>query len=120
VKDCCRLAYADEKRYSCDFDWQQDRTLKPNDPNKRILRPKNNLESGVKILANQIIAQHKPLLISSSYWSTLHPGSQSYHAFAKQMTNPPMSCGLNNGSKIDKAATTKSLQDDANANGIRK
>jgi hypothetical protein len=115
-----QLAYADQKRYSCDFDWQQDRALKPNDPNKTILRPKNNLECGVRILANQIITQHKPLLTPSSYWSTLHPASQSYRVFAKQMTNPPASCGLNNGSKIDKNATTKSVQDDANANGIPK
>jgi hypothetical protein len=115
-----QLAYADQKRYGCDFDWQQDRALKPNDPTKTILQPKNNLECGVEILANRIITQHKPLLTASAYWSTLHPGSQSYRVFAKQMTNPPTSCGSSTRSTIDKSATTKSVQDDADAKGEAK
>ena len=45
-----QLTYADAERYGCDFDWQTDRKLKANDPNKTILQPKNNLECGVKIL----------------------------------------------------------------------
>ncbi|MGA9551307.1 MAG: hypothetical protein WBR30_03600, partial [Candidatus Sulfotelmatobacter sp.] len=57
-----QLAYADRKRYGCDFNWAMDRALKANDPAKAILQPKNNLECGVKILFNQIIVQHKPLL----------------------------------------------------------
>ena len=40
-----QLAYADHKRYGCDFNWQLDRALKANDP-KTILQPKNNLECG--------------------------------------------------------------------------
>jgi hypothetical protein len=84
-----RLAYADQKRYGCDFNWQVDRALKANDPAKTILQPKNNLECGVKILFNQTIVQHRPLLTRSSYWSTLRPGGASYRVFAKQMTNPP-------------------------------
>ncbi|MGD0470190.1 MAG: hypothetical protein ABSA54_17560 [Terriglobales bacterium] len=109
-----QLAYADQKRYGCDFNWQADRVLKANDPAKTILQPKNNLECGVKILFNQIIVQHKPLLTRSGYWSTLHPGGPSYRVFAKQMTNPPAACGLSPRSTIDKSATTKSVQDDAN------
>ena len=89
-----QLSYQESKRYNCDFDWQADRTLKPNDPAKTILQPKNNLTCGVKILENQIIDQHKPLLSRSSYWSTLQPGRPSYRIFAKQMTNPPTACGL--------------------------
>ncbi|HWZ11542.1 MAG TPA: hypothetical protein VNX22_00220 [Acidobacteriaceae bacterium] len=89
-----QLAYQDQERYNCDFDWQADRTLKPNDPAKTILQPKNNLTCGIKILANQIIVQHKPLLAQSGYWSTLRPGGDSYRVFAKQMTNPPTPCGL--------------------------
>ena len=53
-----QLAYADHKRYGCDFNWQVDRALKANDPAKTILQPKNNLECGVKILVNQTIIQH--------------------------------------------------------------
>jgi hypothetical protein len=108
-----QLAYADHKRYGCDFNWQVDRALKANDPAKTILQPKNNLECGVKILVNQTIIQHKPLLSRSGYWSTLRPDGPSYHVFAKQMTNPPAACGLSTKSTIDKAATTKSVQDDA-------
>ena len=109
-----QLAYADQKRYGCDFNWQVDRELKVNDPAKTILQPKNNLECGVKILVNQIIVQHKPLLTSSGYWSTLRPGGPSYRVFAKQMTNPPTACGLATKSTISNRATTKSVQDAAN------
>ncbi|MFZ3369442.1 MAG: hypothetical protein WA239_20200 [Candidatus Sulfotelmatobacter sp.] len=109
-----QLAYADQKRYGCNFNRQLDRALKANDPAKTILQPKNNLECGVKILFNQIIVQHKPLLTRSGYWSTLHPDGPSFHVFAKQMTNPPTACDLSAKSTIDKSATTKSVQDDAN------
>jgi hypothetical protein len=109
-----QLAYADRKRYGCDFNWQVDRALKANDPAKTILQPKNNLECGVKILFNQIIVQHKPLLSRSAYWSTLQPDGPSFRVFAKQMTNPPEACGLSSKSRIAKSATTKSVQDDAN------
>jgi hypothetical protein len=61
----------------------------------------------VKILFNQTIVQHKPLLTRSSYWSTLRPGGPSYRVFAKQMTNLPSACGLSTKSKINKSTTTK-------------
>ena len=109
-----QLAYADHKRYGCDFNWQLDRSLKANDPGRTILQPRNNLECGVKILFNQIINQHKPLLTRSGYWSTLHPDGPSFRIFAKQMTNPPSACGLFTKSTIDKSDTTKSVQDDSN------
>jgi hypothetical protein len=109
-----QLAYADHKRYGCDFNWQVDRLLKANDAGKTILQPKNNLECGVKILVNQIIVHHKPLLSPSGYWATLRPDGPSFLVFAKQMTNPPEACGLPTNSRIDKLATTKSVQDDAN------
>ena len=109
-----QLAYSDHRRYGCDFNWRADRVLKANDPARSILQPKNNLECGVKILFNQTIVQHKPLLTRSGYWSSLHPGGLSYRVFAKQMTNPPGACHLPTQSTIDKSATTKSVQDDAN------
>lgn len=108
-----QLTYADQKRYGCDFNWQADRLLKPNDPNRSILQPKNNLECGVKILATQIIVHHKPLLSHSGYWSTLQPGRPSYRVFAKQMTNPPAACALPAKTTIDKAETTQSVHDEA-------
>lgn len=109
-----QLAYADKRRYGCNFDWHADRVLKAKDPAKTILQPKNNLECGVKILANQIITRHKPLLSKYAYWSTLQPGTPSYRVFIANMTNPPVACGVAERSPIDKAATTKSVQDDAN------
>jgi hypothetical protein len=108
-----QLAYADQKRYGCDFNWQVDRALKADDPAKTILQPKNNLECGVKILVNQIIVQHKPLLAASGYWSTLQVGTPSYRVFSRQMTNPPTACGVTSKSTIDKSATTKSVENDA-------
>jgi hypothetical protein len=112
-----QLTYADQKRYSCDFDWGKDRLLKSDDPAKTILQPKNNLECGVKILDNQIITQRKGLLSHSSYWSTLQPGRSSYLVFVKEMTNPPAACALpprsSVASKVPKSATTVSVHDDA-------
>lgn len=92
-----QLAYEDQKRYGCDFDWAADRTLKVNDPARTILQPKNNLECGVKILDQELIQHHKPLLSRSEYWSTLQPGTTSYRVFAKQMANVPPACGRRAG-----------------------
>lgn len=89
-----QLAYEDQKRYGCDFDWEADKHLPPRDPARTILRPKNNLECGVKILDRQIIEQHKRLLSESGYWSTLRPGGESYRVFVKQMANVPVACGV--------------------------
>lgn len=89
-----QLTYVDQKRYGCDFDWERDKRLKVDDPERTILQPKNNLECGVKILDHQLIEQHKALLSSTGYWSTLRPGTVSYRVFAKQMTNVPAACGV--------------------------
>ena len=108
-----QLSYGDGKLYGCDFDWEADRKLAAASPARSILQPKNNLECGVKILSNQIIDQHKPLLTRTSYWSTLQPGRKSYRIFAKQMTNPPAACGSHAPTPIKKTATTKTVQDKA-------
>jgi hypothetical protein len=105
-----QLSYWDEKRYGCDFDWQKDKNLKANDPNRTILQPKNNLECGIKILANQILDQHKPLMTKRSYWEPLQPGAYSHRNFLKEMTNPPAACGVESRSKIAKNKTTQTVQ----------
>lgn len=87
-----QLTYMDARRYGCDFDWTRDRNLPEYDPSKTILQPENNLLCGVKILSNQIINQHRPLLDKNSYWSTLHPHTFSNKVFLKQMTNVPDVC----------------------------
>lgn len=89
-----QLTYADRERYGCPFDEEADRRLPPDDPERTILQPKNNLVCGVAILKNQLIDLHRPLLWSNSYWATLRPGTLSYRIFAKQMTNPPAPCEL--------------------------
>ena len=87
-----QLTFEDEKVYGCEFNWQKDRELPSRDPSRTILQPKNNLECGIKILDNQIISQHRPLLTKHSYWSPLQPGTVAYRVFAKEMTNPPAAC----------------------------
>jgi hypothetical protein len=89
-----QLTYEDAVRYGCNFDWETDRKLRPGNPDRTILQPKNNLDCGVRILSQQIIDNHEPLFTHRSYWSTLQPGTVSYRIFAKQMTNPPLACGL--------------------------
>jgi hypothetical protein len=88
-----QLTYMDQERYGCDFDWEKDKALDEHDPNKTILQPKNNLLCGVNIIHNQLISQHKPLLSSTSYFSTLQPGTVSVKVFLKQMANVPAVCG---------------------------
>jgi hypothetical protein len=89
-----QLTYQDGRRYGCAFDWPRDRRLPATDPDRSILRPRNNLACGIKIVANQVITQHKPLVSPTSYWSTLRPGTPSYRVFAKQMENVPAACGV--------------------------
>jgi hypothetical protein len=88
-----QLTYMDQERYGCDFDWEQDKELPVHDPDKTILQPRNNLLCGVNIIRNQLIDQHKPLLSSTSYFSTLQPGTISIKVFLKQMANVPAVCG---------------------------
>ena len=88
-----QLTYMDSQRYNCDFDWDNDKQLNEHDPSKTILQPKNNLLCGVKILTNQVVDQHRPVLSRKSYWSTLQPGTVSYKVFIKQMANAPEACG---------------------------
>jgi hypothetical protein len=87
-----QLTYMDAERYGCNFNWEQDKRLPAKDPAITILQPENNLLCGIKIMENQIVTQHKPLLVSSSYWVTLRPGTMSYAVFAKQMKNVPPAC----------------------------
>jgi len=89
-----QLTYEESDRYGCAFDWEKDRTLPIKDPRRTILDPATNLGCGIKIMENQIITLHKPLVESSSYWATLHPGTVSYRVFRKQMANIPKACGI--------------------------
>jgi hypothetical protein len=101
-----QLTYEDADRYGCDFDWESDRHLAEHDPAKTILQPRNNLLCGVKILKNQLIDLHKPLLSNTSYWSTLRPGWPGYETFLQQMTNVPEACGRK---RLQKHTTASAL-----------
>jgi hypothetical protein len=89
-----QLKYEDAQRYGCDFDWQKDRTLPVKDPSRTILEPANNLGCGVKIMENQVVTLHRPLVTRTSYWATLQPGTEGYRVFARQMVNVPAACGV--------------------------
>ncbi|WP_222164646.1 peptidoglycan-binding domain-containing protein [Edaphocola aurantiacus] len=74
-----QLSYQDKKSYAslpCDFNWEVDKNLKVDDPNKTIFNPKSNLEFGIEILANQI-KNHKKIALSKGYgnyyWAVLIP-----------------------------------------------
>lgn len=88
-----QLAYEDSRRYGCKFNWQRDRDLPEHDPAKTILQPRNNLLCGIRIVENQLIDQHKPLVTNSSYWVTLRPDSPSFRIFLRQMADVPEACG---------------------------
>jgi hypothetical protein len=95
-----QLTYEDDDRYGCNFDWAHDRTLPARDAGRSILQPANNLECGIKIMQDQIITQHKPLISRTSYWSTLQPGTLSYRVFAKQMVNEPAACRVRRAREV--------------------
>jgi hypothetical protein len=115
-----QLTYEDQKRYDCDFDWENDRQLKSDDPAKTILQPKNNLQCGVKILENQVITQRRALLSKKSYWSTLQPGTVSYRVFAKEMINPPAACEAPTRAPKLKQQTTSSVHEAAKQSATAK
>lgn len=87
-----QLTYEDSVRYGCNFDWNADKHLPEHDPDKTILRPRNNLLCGISILDNQLVVQRKPLLSVSSYWSSLRPGWPGDRVFLRQMRNVPSAC----------------------------
>ncbi|SPE19787.1 hypothetical protein SBA5_250017 [Candidatus Sulfotelmatomonas gaucii] len=84
----------DDLRYGCNFDWQSDRHLPERDPSRSILLPENNLLCGLRIVEDQLVKRHEPLLSDKSYWSTLRPDNQSFAVFEKQMVNVPAYCEL--------------------------
>lgn len=87
-----QLTYEDSRRYGCNFDWKADKHLPEHDPDKTILQPRNNLLCGVSILDNQLVVQKKPLVSTTSYWSTLRPNWPGYRVFLEQMRNVPAAC----------------------------
>lgn len=67
-----QLSYQDIRPYPfCEFDWDTDKKLQPNDPRKTILDPYKNLSCGVKILAQQIKNRNRITLTSGVYWSVI-------------------------------------------------
>jgi uncharacterized protein YdbL (DUF1318 family) len=69
-----QLSYQDKKSYPklpCRFDWNADKTLAVDNPQKTIFNPEINLEFGINILADQIRKQGKVILTSNVYWAVI-------------------------------------------------
>ena len=65
-----QLSYGN-KRWAkwCEFHWETDRTAQPKDIS--IFKPKNNLECGIGILANQIQRRDRIVLSDGAYWAVI-------------------------------------------------
>ena len=105
-----QLTYEDARRYGCEFDWSVDKDLPAHDPDKTILQPRNNLLCGVNILEDQLVRHRRPLLSTSSYWSTLRPGWPGNRVFLKQMVNVPEACGRKPAAASRKQSSSPALE----------
>jgi len=92
-----QLSYQDTRNHGCGFDWQRDRNLDRDDPDKSIFDPKLNLECGVKILEHQLFGRNpRPLFPSRHYyWSTLTrttPPRGAYAQVLRELRSAPGFC----------------------------
>lgn len=72
-----QLSYQDTLWYKhCEFDWNQDKKLKPHDPNKTIFDPNKNLSCGIGILARQIQRYQQIVIKSNVYWAVIREGGR--------------------------------------------
>lgn len=72
-----QLSYQDTLWYKhCDFNWNQDKNLKSNDPQKTIFDPAKNLSCGIGILARQIQRYQQIILKSNVYWAVIREGGR--------------------------------------------
>lgn len=72
-----QLSYQDTLWYKhCDFDWNQDKKLKVNDPNKTIFDPSRNLSCGIGILARQIQRYQQIVIKTNVYWAVIREGGR--------------------------------------------
>lgn len=61
----------------CRFDWNADKLLEPDDPNKTILQPLTNLDCGIRIMAGQIGRHGKVIVGRGAYWATIKEDRKS-------------------------------------------
>lgn len=72
-----QMSYGDTKWAPfCEYDWAKDKKLGSKDPKKTIFEPKNNLECGIQVLANQIGRSKKLFLGKGAYWSVIKTNSR--------------------------------------------
>jgi hypothetical protein len=67
-----QLSYQDtqwERR--CEFNWDMDKNLRPDDPEKTILNPYRNIRCGLFILERQINKYHRIVIDSGVYWAVI-------------------------------------------------
>ena len=70
------LSYQDQQRYPfcAVFDWQRDKDLDPNDAERTIFSPRNNLFCGVRIFIDQV-RNYGNVATNTGYWSVLRPNN---------------------------------------------
>lgn len=72
-----QLSYQDKLwTPECKMDWEKDKELDPQDPNKTILDVFINLDCGLRIMARVIKQRHKVIVAKNAYWSVLKQGSR--------------------------------------------
>lgn len=70
-----QLSYQDASSYrslDCDFDWNKDKGLATNNPDKSILAPFRNLRCGILILDHKV-KLNQQISTPGTYWSVLRP-----------------------------------------------
>lgn len=85
-----QLSYQDKPNYhflQCDFNWEQDKNLKDNDPAKTIFNAQYNLEFGIRILAYQIRRKNSIALSSGLYWAVLKKAGERISQIAAMVNN---------------------------------
>lgn len=82
-----QLSYGDARFPFCEFDWDADRRLRPDDPRKTIFDPDLNLSCGIKILARQIRTKGRISVPvgEGAYWSTLHRRAPEIRSLTRKM-----------------------------------
>ena len=69
-----QLTYEDKDRYGCNFDWKHDRHLALTSSRRTILRPRNNLLCGIRILDQQLFSRREPFAYEALVLVDTAPG----------------------------------------------
>ncbi len=79
-----QVSYRDShpKVYGARFDWEKDKHLAVDDPNKTIFDPYNNLHCGILIFTKLLRERRETFHVAGRrYWSCLRPGTDGFDRF---------------------------------------